>query len=718
MNIKLKSSSSEKFTVSNDSGEILSLQSGDNKVFINGLGGFTGSNASEAKCIQELFEESSGEILEETTWSALKTKRDSGELIPGARYRITDYITTTSQPNTKSDGHQFDIIVTALSENELSEDAKAIQHEGDTYFNDCDLSAWEIKYCIDNDTNRFFWAGESYAGDALELNLLGLCVSGKFYKNGMINHTIKLDGETLAVIGQDGNYMKAYKSGPGYVAYFLTDNGTDTLTFCPGMVIENTTRSGFKDTLMELGSTESEAETAISQIEADTDDVWPKTFSVKDDSDSVNLTYSNGTWANLTDPNDTGILNELGCKYFNALTVQNPKGVIWYMKDENGNSAYYDFKNIMVKKSANDPLNISENYRYTFSYNDTDNNQFSDISSVKHSYMISPVDNTIDKCTPLAIYLQNSDMTQYLSNSELVFSQPTLLAVNTSYFICASNNTWGNHIGINSAGNVLIESIENELGDYCFNNYFFGSYANTLGDKSFANKFNNSYNNTLKMGCYSNEFTYAWNNDLEDGCYGNKIGVNGTSSKQSYGNVFGNNCRNNTLYYDTRYNVFEGGNEDNTLSDSCYNCTFKAYASTNTLPRVCKYVHFDAQCHDITLAKSYTRYVTFEENCANITLTSSTKTTTSNHIQNLTVLKGFNGGANNSPVTITIPILENKYSLVYGYDTDNEGRLVNVPSLVTILNELANEIEDYSPASNAQIDALFTTGEWYDGESS
>ena len=78
MNIKLKSSSSEKFTVSNDSGEILSLQSGDNKVFINGLGGFTGSNASEAKCIQELFEESSGEILEETTWSALKTKRDSG----------------------------------------------------------------------------------------------------------------------------------------------------------------------------------------------------------------------------------------------------------------------------------------------------------------------------------------------------------------------------------------------------------------------------------------------------------------------------------------------------------------------------------------------------------------------------------------------------------------------------------------------------------------
>jgi hypothetical protein len=64
-----------------------------------------------------------------TTWQELKDARDNGELIPGALYRITDYVTTTAQENTRSVGHQFDIIVQAISESVLSEDAKAVQHK-------------------------------------------------------------------------------------------------------------------------------------------------------------------------------------------------------------------------------------------------------------------------------------------------------------------------------------------------------------------------------------------------------------------------------------------------------------------------------------------------------------------------------------------------------------------------------------------------------------
>lgn len=92
------------------------------------------------------------------TYSELVTLRDNGQLIPGQQYRITDYVTTTAQENTKSAGHQFDIIVTADSENTLNEKARAIQHEGDTYFANSDLSAWEIWYCLDNDEDRFAWA--------------------------------------------------------------------------------------------------------------------------------------------------------------------------------------------------------------------------------------------------------------------------------------------------------------------------------------------------------------------------------------------------------------------------------------------------------------------------------------------------------------------------------------------------------------------------------
>lgn len=96
--------------------------------------------------------------MTEITWSNLVSLRNSNQLIPGMQYRITDYHTTTSQANTKSADHQFDIIVTADSTNKLNESARAIQHAGDTYFSNCNLAAWKIWYCLDNNSHRFAWA--------------------------------------------------------------------------------------------------------------------------------------------------------------------------------------------------------------------------------------------------------------------------------------------------------------------------------------------------------------------------------------------------------------------------------------------------------------------------------------------------------------------------------------------------------------------------------
>ena len=102
--------------------------------------------------------------ITEITWSNLKTLRDSSKLIPGATYRITDYTCTTVQEGTQSAGHVFDILVTADDVNVLNENAHAIQHSGDTYFANSDLSAWELKYCLDNDTTQFAWADSSSKG--------------------------------------------------------------------------------------------------------------------------------------------------------------------------------------------------------------------------------------------------------------------------------------------------------------------------------------------------------------------------------------------------------------------------------------------------------------------------------------------------------------------------------------------------------------------------
>ena len=95
------------------------------------------------------------------TYADLVNLRDTSKLTSGIFYRITDYITTTTQTGTKSAGNPFDVVVLALSERELSEQAWAIQHDGDTYFANNDLSAWKIWYCLDNDTTRFEWADET-----------------------------------------------------------------------------------------------------------------------------------------------------------------------------------------------------------------------------------------------------------------------------------------------------------------------------------------------------------------------------------------------------------------------------------------------------------------------------------------------------------------------------------------------------------------------------
>ena len=70
------------------------------------------------------------------TYAELKALRDAGGLLVGRKYRITDYVTTTTQTDTRSAGHAFDIIVVADDASTLNENARAILHKGDIYFKD------------------------------------------------------------------------------------------------------------------------------------------------------------------------------------------------------------------------------------------------------------------------------------------------------------------------------------------------------------------------------------------------------------------------------------------------------------------------------------------------------------------------------------------------------------------------------------------------------
>ena len=141
------------------------------------------------------------------------------ELIPSSNYRITNYTTTTTQVDTQSAGHDFDIIVTALSTNELSEDAKAVKHVGDTYFTNANLETWEIKYCINNDTSRFAWADTEngkgviyYMKDEWNNECAYDFKNIKFKKSDVWLYTFGGATDDSLTGNSTGNIIKEYKS--------------------------------------------------------------------------------------------------------------------------------------------------------------------------------------------------------------------------------------------------------------------------------------------------------------------------------------------------------------------------------------------------------------------------------------------------------------------------------------------------------------------------
>lgn len=84
----------------------------------------------------------------------------------GDKFRITDYVTTVDDtyrtiqdggvdiPMARSLGHPFDVIVTVIAgtgtNKQISIEATAAPHEGDTYFSEEDLSQWQLLYKIDD----------------------------------------------------------------------------------------------------------------------------------------------------------------------------------------------------------------------------------------------------------------------------------------------------------------------------------------------------------------------------------------------------------------------------------------------------------------------------------------------------------------------------------------------------------------------------------------
>ena len=206
----------------------------DGKHYILNVGDYDGTNPSTNNDVATVLPN-----MINISYSELVSLRNDSKLVSGQQYRITDYVTTTTQELTLSLGQQFDVIVTANSSNSLDENAKVCKSDAEdvvkiemindkfetewlvfetlcdiesvyysqwisergerlyadvyfdqesrdiiliakqgtpiydftwtkkgemfiiqdkTYFKDNNIESWIIKYCLDNDNNRFAWA--------------------------------------------------------------------------------------------------------------------------------------------------------------------------------------------------------------------------------------------------------------------------------------------------------------------------------------------------------------------------------------------------------------------------------------------------------------------------------------------------------------------------------------------------------------------------------
>ena len=410
-------------------------------------------------------------------YADLVSLRDNGSLVAGAYYRITDYVTTTTQENTQSAGHPFDVIVLALSENTLAEEAYAIQSARDTdgYFANSNLSAWKLWYSLDNDTKRFAWAIDfaflryeqvfTWNGNANDSS--GSLMYEWEASDGTIVYTKTLTpqvGEsTYDDLGDEDGIVENIINGKG-VIYRMIDEWNNDIPYdfkniqfkrfavteyekSPALVVDNEENYyGYY-----YGALTLYGEQAIREATYGEDFVWVYTFALKD--------LATDTW------HDYSVLNAIGLRTDESVVITCHSNVIKEHRDE--------YLGDYGRKAA-----WLNNIVFLNCYTDITSPDYAD----EYSYCNS--NSFVDGCN------SNSFGNGCYSNS---FGND---CNSNSFGNGCYSNSFGNGCGYNSFGNGCYS---NSFVDGCgYNSFGNGCYSNSFGNDCYYNSFGN--------GCYSNSF--------------------------------------------------------------------------------------------------------------------------------------------------------------------------------------------------------------------
>ena len=473
-------------------------------------------------------------------YADLVNLRDNSKLKPGHQYRIVDYMTITTQENTQSAGHQFDIIVTADSVNVLNEKARACKPEFSIerykdaiYYESIDNDRYEmssVEYL-----GEFFYNSKKYYRyyiDIYECEILidwegssslthtdttiDVYPEYKYKKksdlirrseNGVWENWNNTDSEFIIVKNNIPNYSYFANSDlNAWEIWYSLDNDISKFAWAQEILLSPVS----KRKLIQVEYYDDDIEEYETYIfvrypEADRSGDYPcawveeqygYTKSIKKyiEGNKENF-FTYGVIYTSTDTDVATIFQDIedDAEYtpLYATPETCSKGIIYRMIDEFGNDCPYDFKNITFFKENGQV----DYWLYTFNSNtNTDNS----MDGGAYGNVIKPY---------------RTDDTMHINN--IKFS-------NNCY-----NNTFGNYSYSNSVDD---HSYSNSFGTDCkYNTFGKNCYNNTFG--------NNCYNNTFGNNCYINKISdYCHGNKLGDRCNNIEFGSD-SGSKNYYRNI-------------------------------------------------------------------------------------------------------------------------------------------------------------------------------------
>lgn len=437
----------------------------------------------------------------EVTWQELKNKRDSGELIPGCLYRITDYQCTTTQENTKSAGHQFDIVLLALSENKLAEEGWAMMHDNiyDVTFDD-----GVTKKCY------FYITGEDTCNLVDIDTLLGVS------EVSILEITVDKNTKTIQATGYGSDYLNEENLTYNYFqnsnlsawkVWYCLDNDKSRFAWAddsvdegtPAFITEENSVVYYRDVLHDSeGSRCPYAWTSSENVTKYTLVLEPS-----------------GRVAFVNNPNPSRFAESF-VTYTPASEgtgLPNGRGVIYRLIDEFNNDIKYDFKNIQFKRTITDgQYDARGDETWCYTLNVWYNNMCQDASIVGNillndeEFVTGVYDNNFGYATAYNLYLEGVNTFAYALGNNVV------LSINPEEYYGIYSNTIGDNFYSNTIGeefhsNIIGNSCRlNTIGNVFCNNIVGNDFdSNTIGDGFVNNIIGNIFsNNTISYNVATN----------------------------------------------------------------------------------------------------------------------------------------------------------------------------------------------------------------------